>query len=354
MAIQNLKSISLGPMDVQLYNETLGGCFAAGCLETVRLNFGRAMRPIVCNSLDGVDEYRPLDPSVSLSYSAKELSAIMLAHGLGDGATIVPGASIDTIVGNPAADSSVAAPAEWHVVRLSAAAGPWDFSLTLENRDLRYAASTFVKGTDIEVYTAANTNGNTNVAASAWTYVASPGPYGASGSFSVLDACLGKLDFHSITDASVTQWTWDDTAPPFTINGTRPIIESDVRHGDTVALIGVSYKWGKVTDAAGVDVPAANRSKIQVGRALGEPIGIKGIHYFEKDRQKKALILRIWKARNMTGASLGFESQATRESTLDMAFMGIKDERNHPESPLFELEMVDSLTTLDPLTFLTN
>lgn len=350
--VQNEKSITVGPLHTKFFSEELGGCFLAGCLENARLSLSRNMRAIICSGLEPPIAYRALDPGMGLSLSAKEISAVMMAIGAGSGASIVTGSGIDTLVGNPAAASSVASPAEWHVIKLSAAAGPWDFTVYAENRDLYFAAGTFVKGTDIEVYLAANNNGDANVAASALTYVAPPGPYGASGSFSVSDACLGKIVFNGVTDAVIVQWTWDASAAPFTINGTYPIVEGDVRHGDTVALIGIAYKWGKVYDAAGVMVPFANRQKVLVARARQQPIGIKAVHFFEADNVRKALIIRIWKAQNLQGFGIGFDSAATRDITLDTNFMGLDDKRNHPESPIGEIEIVDSATDLSIDTLL--
>lgn len=350
MPAQNLRNITLGPVDIKLYNEGLGGCFAAGCLSTVRITMGRNMLPIVCNVLDGVAEYRPLDPSAQIAFSAKELTSIMLAHGAGDGARIVGGSSIDVLVGPAAgADSTVASPCEWHLVKLSGTA-PWTFSMYLENRDLWYTGSNFIQDTDISLYLAASTNGDTAVAKStvALDMAASP----ANNTWKVTDACAGKITFTAFADASVSQFTYDANAAPITINGVYPIIESDVKHGDTVALIGFAYLWGKVVDASGTLVDRANRTKIEVGDTLGEPIAIKAVHLFQADRKRKALIFRIWKARNMAGASLGFDSESTRQITMDTSFMAINDKKNHPNSPFGEIEIVDATSDLNIETLL--
>lgn len=352
-SVQNPLDISVGPLHVKFYNETLGGCFFTGCLENARFAASRSMRPIICNGLEDPVDYRPGSPSASLSLSAKELSAHMMAHGAGDGASIVSGSSIDIQVGTPGANSTVASPAEWHIVKLTGAA-PWTFSLFTENRDLWAASGTFVLDTDISIYNAALTNGDTAVIplAGGTPAFAIDTTAVAANSFYVSDACLGKLSFNAVADALLAQWTYDSTAAKFTINGTYPIIDSNVTHGDTVALIGVAYNWGKVQDATSTLVDKTKRFKIQIGRALGEPIGIKGVHFLEGARNRRAIIIRIWKARNMTGFGLGFDAMASRDITLDTQFMGLDDTRNHPDSPVYEIEKVESTTDLSLDTLL--
>lgn len=347
-SVQNPLDISVGPLHVKFFNETLGGCFFTGCLENARFAASRSMRPIICNGLESPVDYRPGEQGASLSLSGKELSAHMIAHGAGDGASIVSGSSIDIVVGTPGSASTVAAPCEWHIVKLTGAA-PWTFTVYTENRDLWAASGTFVLDTDISVYFAALTNGDASVSVSAAVTVAStPG----TSTITITDACLGKITFAAIADATIAQWTYDSTAAKFTINGTYPIIDSDVTHGDTVALIGIAYQWGKVSDVTGTLVDKTKRFKIQVARTLGEPIGIKAVHFFEGARNRRALIIRIWKARNMTGFGLGFDAMASRDITLDTQFMGLNDERNHPESPVFEIEKIESTTDLSLDTLL--
>ncbi len=346
--IQDIDSISIGPLWLQVVSEELGGCYNLGCLNSGRMLVPRAMREIRCSVLEAPAGYFPMQPGFGIALSSKELSAINFALGWGPGASLVTGSGIDTMVGNPAAASSVADPAEWHIVKLTGAA-PWAFTLYTENRYLDRVGATFAKAIDIDFYTAANNNGDTNVAGALWTV--SPVAAHADGLVTVSDACSGKLSFSAITDASVSQWTYDASAAPFTINGTYPIIERNVQSGDTVALIGVAYKWGRVLDAAGTAIPAASQQALLLGNDINSsvtPVSLRGVHMLSNKSKRRAIMFEMWKGTNMSGFNTGFDSLSANDISLDFTYMAQDDARNHSTSPLGWVRFINSTTDLDP------
>lgn len=273
----NAENISIGPLHLKVYSEDMGGCFYTGCLTTARFAASKNMQSVVCNILDGPITYRMLEPGMSIGYSTKELSSTNFAIAAG-GTTGVTTPTLDanrkvgpdTVGGG----STVAEPVEWHIVKLPTGGAPWTFNLYLENRDVCRvdgSQSGFVLDTDIAIYLASPTNGDALVAKSAAFTIDETSAYDAN-SFRVSDACMGKLTFTAIADATLAQYTYDASSAPFTINGTYPIVENDVTHGDTVALIGLGYIYGRVVDAAGVLVPFANRQLIQFDNNQPTPV----------------------------------------------------------------------------------
>lgn len=345
----NAENISIGPLHLKIYSEDMGGCFYTGCLTTARFAASKNMQPVVCNVLDGPITYRMLEPGMSIGYSTKELSATNFAIGAGGTSGITTPTIGDRTEGTIGANSTVASPAEWHIVKLPTGGAPWTFTMYLENRDVCTAAganSGFVLNTDISIYLASPTNGDAAVAVSAAFTIDETSAYDAN-SFRVSDPCMGKISFEAVADATIAQYTYDASSAPFTINGVYPIVENDVNHGDTVALIGFSYIWGRAVDAAAVLVPFPSRQLIQFDNNQPTPVSIKGIHFMQQDQTHFALIFRLWKAYNMTGFGTAFDSMSAADITIDTMFQAINDKRNHPNSPFGELEIIRSATALD-------
>lgn len=339
--------ISTGEAAIKIASETLDGCYGLGCLSNAGYGYEKNMRAEYCSNRGAPLFYEAMTPGFRLDVSSKELSAVNFQLMGGSSLDIINGTEVTALntVGNPAAVSSLTNPAEWHIVKLSGSA-PWSFDVYTELKDLGWgggtAANGFVKGTNIQVYTAAYTNGGTDVAAAAWLYSTTH----VATKFTVDDACNGKVHFHLIADADLSQWTWNPSDPPFLINGVAPHIPTDLIMGDTVALIGISYFHSQLKDSTGEEIRDANRSIIQYPQAVEKPVFIKVVHRYSQDPDHFAQILRIWRAFNTTGMSQNMNPMTTTAHTLDASFRAADASDISPDSPMFHIEVVESTTTL--------
>lgn len=333
----NIENITTGPWKVRAYNEVTGLTWLLGCLEMVRFSFSKAMREVICSQLDGPVDYRVRQPRVDVSFDQRELGSLNFQAALGSQALVNTGAGIDIEVGPGAgSNSTTAAPAEWHIVKVDFSGDPATFTLYAENRNLFKGTNTL--GTEFDVYFAAKTNGDTAV---------TPASLGTGESVSlnagVDDWRMGKFTF-TIYDATVTQWTFDANEPLFTINGVKPIVESNVSTGDTVILVGLTYEYGLLYDASGTRIANTAIQQIQMPLLDEEAISLRMIHMFEKDRNGKALVIDIWKAINTTGMELSANSSGDSEMMLPARFTCLNDSYNHPNSPFYEIRIVDGVT----------
>jgi hypothetical protein len=335
----NAKEITIGPAEVRVYSEDLGQSYNMGCLQRVGLRFAQASRDIICDVRDGPTDIRRMAPAVDVFMDAKELSVNNLLASLGQ--SVITGSDITTfqlvgpgMVSGVGAPSTTTSPAEWHIVRLSAAAGPWASTvLYAENRELD------ADKTDWAVYTAAYTNGDTNVAA--WTP-------SSGGTVTLSDYRMGKFTFANLVDTDISQWTFDESDPAFTINGVRPIIEDDVQHGDTVCLIGLTYKYDDAYyDTTGTVVPATEMQIIKAPLETPKPVTIRVVHYLEDDRDRKAIVWLFHKAISDGAVDFSFGSDSMSEIVSPARFRVLNDKRNHPTSPLYQVKIVKATADLD-------
>lgn len=345
--------MTTGPSAIKIYSEVLDGCFALGCLSNMRIGYSKNMQPIFCSALAPPIDYRPRNPSFSLDVSARELTALNF-HILGGSANdIVTGTALTTAntVGNPAGSSTLTTPAEWWIVKTTGAT-PWDATVYLKRKDI-FAANAdstdpadFVKGADIEIYVAAKTNSDADVAAATTLYesnaLTGTASDAAKGSFYVADACNGKIVLGNIPDALVTQWVYQDSDPAFTINGVSPFIQDDIRTGDVVFLVGFAYTHGSVKAADGTQVPRTSRQVIEFPTLVEKPVAVKIVTRYEKDPLRKAKIIRVPRMQNMSGFGLGLNPLSTEIFSLDANFMALDSSDLYPNSPLFHVEIVDA------------
>lgn len=340
--------ISTGEAAIKIASRTLDGCFGLGCLSNASYAYEKNMRAEYCSVRGGALFYEAMTPGFRLSVSTKELSAVNYQIQGGSALPIATGSSVTALLteGDPTASSSVASPCEWSIVRLGGitTAYPISFDMYTQHGDLAPTSGAFVKATNIEVYTAAKTNGATTVAAAAWLYSATH----VATKFTVDDLCTGKIHFHLIADADLAQWSWNPSDPPFLINGVAPHIPEGLVMGDTVCLIGVAYTWGSLTDDTGAEIAAANRSIIQYPQEVEKPVAIKLVHRYSRDPDHFAQIVRIWRAFNTTGFSQNLNPMTTTAHTLDSEFRAVDASDISPDSPLFHIEIVESV---EPLTW---
>lgn len=334
---ENINNITAGPWKVRFYNETSGLTYLLGCLEMVRFTYSKQMREIICSQLDGPVDYRVRQPRLDVSFDQREFGTLNLQAAMGAQALVKTGGEIDQLVGPGAgSNSTTSAPAEWHICVADFSSDPATVTLYAENRNLLLGSDTL--GTDYDLYLAAKTNGDTAVT-----------PFSPSTGESVTlnnatdDWKMGKFTL-VVYDANVTQWTFDENEPLFTINGVKPIVESNVATGDTVILIGLSYTWGIIYDSSDARVAAANLQAIEMPLLAETQVSIRMAHMFEADRNGKALVIDVWKAINTSGFDFAGNSSGDSELMLPARYTALNDARNHPNSPFFQMWIADGVT----------
>lgn len=330
-----LREKSLGPCYVRTYSQHHGADYNLACLSRVGFRMSKSLYERFCDPLAGAIDYVWHSPRCEVFCDQTELG---LKNWFAAGGRSVETGDTDALARRTVGpgyntDSTTTAPAEWHIVRLSAAAGPWTFTVYAENIDLLDSA------TDWSVYVAAYTNGDSDVSVM-------PTPT-TGGSVALSDRRMGAFTFTDIADADITQWTYDSSDEAFTINGKLPIVESDVKHGDTVCLIGLTYIYNHVADTSGTEIAYANRQIVSFTLDDVEPFPIKLVHPMQKNTKRKFLVMTFWKCVYDETISWSADTQALRDIGLSCGFKVLNDAQNHSHSPFFDLELIDAAEDVD-------
>lgn len=332
--------ITLGPWYVRIYSETLGQCYLTGCLTSLSISTSKVLKPIICNILKAPVDYIPHSPSCSVSFNARELSALNLATGLSSAATIADIGTKHRV--GPAhgtgVTSTTATPAEWHIVKLPLATTGVSGAATfhLENRDIDPDSADFFVGfweLDQEYDEYDPNTGNLTL------------------SLESNDVCNGEITITSgstlvpyLTGTKEAMFVYNaSTHGQITINGVLPIVEDNVRDGDYVLLVGVAYTYGYYpllsTETLNTDY---TRTLIEDPFKKETPISIKAVHVYRDGRT--ALVFRGWKLIKTSGIDLSFDTLSDEPYSLTIGYECIDDSYNHPNAPLFELERLEATT----------
>jgi len=330
---ENTRVMSKGQFWARIYSEDQAKSWNLGCLERVGFRFGKDIFTRVCDVRDGPISISSINPQCNVFMDQKELAVDNFLTSLCDASYTGAALTAQRLVGpGNGVASTTTAPAEWHIVNIGGASGPFTFSLFAENRDLEEGTA------DWDVYTCAYTNGDTSVAAF------TPG---SGGSIALSDNRLGKFTFTTIPDSDLSQWVYDDADAKFTVNGKYPFIEKDVKTGDTVALIGLTYSWGKASYTGGTDVAAGERQLIYTSTNQVEPVSIKLVHAMEDNRDRKALVMYFWKCIPEGSVDFAVNPTALADFTLPVSFRVLNDKENHPDSPFFAVEYMATTSDID-------